>query len=99
MVHATPKNIGAAWTSNGSFYFKSFDVVVVNTGQDDIDLSKVCYQAYDAKGAGYEVDAVDEALVIGMLKPGISVKGFYQSSGLDEGAYNAFMIKAFLCNQ
>ncbi|MHC8346714.1 DUF4354 family protein [Pseudomonas sp. RT6P73] len=92
MLWSTQKDQGSIWTSERSFHFKSFDAMLLNGGQKDVDLSKLCFQAYDAKGNAYHVDTIDESLVQGVLKPGKAVRGFYQFTG-DDGVYSASMVK------
>ncbi|MBB6155251.1 hypothetical protein HDC30_002474 [Pseudomonas sp. JAI115] len=97
LLHSVQKDQGSVWTGTVSYYFKSFDAVLVNTGKEDIDLSTLCFKAYDAKGQAYAVDAMDEALAQGTLKASASVKGFYQFSGQDDGVYGASLVKAQPC--
>lgn len=97
LLHSTQKDQGSVWTGEVGYYFKAFDAVLVNTGKEDIDLDTLCFEAFDAKGHGYSLDAMDEALAQGTLKAGSSVKGFYQFSGKDAGVYEANLIKALPC--
>lgn len=97
ILYSTYKDQGSVWSSARSYYFKAFNTVVLNVGNHDVELSKVCYSAYDAKGNVYALDTMDEALSVGVLPPGKTVQGFYQFTGKDEGVFDAFIVKAAHC--
>lgn len=96
VLFSTQKNQGVVWTSEKAAYFKSFNASLLNGGKKDIDLSKICYKAYDSKGNSYQLDTIDEKLSQGLLKSGKSVQGFYQFVSEDEGVYGASLVKALL---
>jgi hypothetical protein len=90
---STHKNQGSIWASGKGVYFKAFEATLLNTGKEDLDLSKLCFQAYDAKGNAYGVDTIDQGLTEGTVKPLQSVRGFYQFTG-EKGVLDASMVKA-----
>ncbi|WAC46449.1 DUF4354 family protein [Pseudomonas sp. SL4(2022)] len=90
---STYKNQGSIWANGNGVYFKAFDASLLNTGKEDVDLSKLCFQAYDAKGNAYGIDTIDESLSEGILKEWQSVRGFYQFTG-EMGVLDASMVKA-----
>ncbi|WP_277761073.1 DUF4354 family protein [Pseudomonas sp. A34-9] len=96
MLFLTQKSMGAVWTSEKTAHIKSFDALLFNGGKKEIDLGSVCYKAYDAKGNSYRLDATDENMTKGLLKPGKSVKGFYEFLSEDEGIYSASVVKVLL---
>lgn len=57
------------------------DATLLNMGQKDVDLSKLCFQANDGKSTTYQVDTIDERLAQGTLKSGKAVSGFFQFTG------------------
>lgn len=93
VLFSIEKTQGSMWTSTKSAYFKSFDAMLLNGGENDIELKDVCYKAYDSIGNAYKLDTIDERLSSGILKAGESISGFYQFSSDGEGVYDASVVK------
>ncbi|MCI4604634.1 DUF4354 family protein [Pseudomonas fluorescens] len=76
VLYSNQKDQGVVWTNGKTMYYKSFKASLLNVGVKDIELSGLCYKAYDAKGNSYELDTIDEKLSQGFLKSGKTVQGF-----------------------
>lgn len=96
VLYSNQKDQGVVWTNGKTMYYKSFKASLLNVGVKDIELSGLCYKAYDAKGNSYELDTIDEKLSQGFLKSGKTVQGFYQFVSEDESVYGASLVKALL---
>ena len=66
---------------------------LINIGPKPVDLSKVCFKAYDDKGKEFKVDTIDEVFTTGILKAQGHIKSFIEFASEDDAVYNAQMVK------
>lgn len=93
MVRASQGERSAISVGDKSFYVKSFNVELLNIGPKPVDLSKVCFKAYDDKGKEFKVDTIDEAFTTGMLKAQGHIKSFIEFASEDDAVYKAQIVK------
>lgn len=93
MVRSNQGELSAVSVGNKAFYVKSFNVELLNIGPKPVDLSKVCFKAYDDKGKEFKVDTIDEAFTTGMLKAQGHIKSFIEFASEDDAVYKAQIVK------
>lgn len=92
-VYATQQQQGSASIGTHTFHTKDFSVSLANLSDKNIDLSKLCLQAFTPDGKIFKLDTVDEKLSVGILKPKASVKGLATFSSSDDSVYKASLVK------
>ncbi|MFW5389532.1 DUF4354 family protein [Yersinia sp. 2544 StPb PI] len=92
-VYATEKSNGSMSVGGKNAYTKTFDIVVANISDKDIDLSKFCLKAYSPDNKEFTPDTIDEVLTKGTLKEGTSVKSFAMFASENDAVYKAALIK------
>lgn len=93
MVRASQGERSAISVGDKSFYVKSFNVEVLNVGPQPVDLSKVCFKAYDKGGKEFKVDTIDEVLTTGTLKAQGHIKSFIEFASENDGVFDAQIVK------
>lgn len=74
-VYSTEKSKGSMSIGGKDAYTKSFEVVVANLSDKDVDLSTLCLKAVAPNQQEFKLDTVDEKLTKGLVKKGQQVKG------------------------
>ncbi|MHA7846766.1 DUF4354 family protein [Serratia sp. D1N4] len=92
-VYSTQQNQGSAAIGSKVFHTKSFIVSVANMSDKNLDLSKLCLQAFSSDGKIFKLDTVDEKLTSGGLTPKAMVKGVAVFASSDESVYKASLVK------
>ncbi|WP_337261872.1 MULTISPECIES: DUF4354 family protein [unclassified Serratia (in: enterobacteria)] len=92
-VYATQQQQGSASIGNHSFHTKDFTVSLANLSDKNIDLNKLCLQAFAPDDKKFKLDTVDETLTVGILKPKALVKGLATFSSSDNSVYQASLVK------
>ncbi|MFD1260274.1 DUF4354 family protein [Entomomonas asaccharolytica] len=93
MVRSSQGELSAVSVANKAFYVKSFNVELINIGPKPVDLSKVCFKAYDDKGKEFKVDTIDEVFTTGILKAQGHIKSFIEFASEDDAVYNTQIVK------
>ncbi|VEB99709.1 Uncharacterised protein [Cedecea lapagei] len=91
-VYATQKSDGSMSVGGKSAYTKTFEVMVANLSDKDVDLSKVCLKATAPDHKEFKLDTVDEDLTKGHLKAGKTVKGMAVFASEDAAVYRAALV-------
>lgn len=92
-IYSTEKANGSASFGASSVYTKTFDIILSNLTDNEVDLSKVCLKAYAPGNKELRLDTIDEALVSGILKKGQPVKGVAIFSSQDDAISKATLVK------
>ncbi|MEX3137550.1 DUF4354 family protein [Serratia ureilytica] len=92
-VYAKEINLGSISIGDNVAYTKSFEVVLVKLSGGVTDLSKLCLSAFTSDGMHFQLDTIDENLVIGKLKPGKIVKGNATFSSDNDNVLKANSVK------
>ena len=91
-VYATHKSTGSMSVGGKSAYTNTFEVMVANVSDKDIDLSKVCLKATAPDHKEFALDTVDEALSKGSLRAGKMAKGIAVFASEDAKVNDALLI-------
>ena len=92
-VYATERSQGSISIGAKNAYTKTFEVALAKLSGDSVDLSKVCLKAYSSENKEFKLDTVDQALSVGSLKEGKTVKGIAVFSSGDEAVLKATLVK------
>lgn len=92
-VYSTEQSKGSVSIGGNDVYTKTFEVVVANLADKEIDLSKLCLKASSPDHQEFKLDTVDEKLTKGTVKQGQSVKGIALFSSDNAAVQQAALIK------
>ncbi|WP_265515578.1 DUF4354 family protein [Nitratireductor luteus] len=94
LLVATPTSTSTMVAGADVAFMRQFDILLVNGGDQAIDLSKSCLQLVGVDdGGNFELEMVDEKLVTGVLEAGASRKGFARFASEDRAVYDADIVR------
>lgn len=93
IVNSKLRNQSAMAVGGEIKYSKTFDVTLVNSSDEPLDLKNGCFKAVMPDKSEQSVDTIERILTRGMLQKGASVKGFVGFAAKDENIYKASAVK------
>ncbi|MGY2293480.1 DUF4354 family protein [Pseudomonas sp. SDO528_S397] len=96
VMYSTEQDQDSTWTNSKVTYARTFDAMLLNRVENDVNPSTVCYQTDDAEGSCYKLNNVGETLTKVFLKSAEAIKGFYHFISESAGTYDAYIIKILL---
>ncbi|MDR0251794.1 MAG: DUF4354 family protein [Brucellaceae bacterium] len=93
IVSSQVRNLSAMAVGNEISYTKTFDVTLVNSSDEPLNLKTGCFKAVMPDKSEQTVDTIERILTRGMLQKGASVKGFVGFAAKDENIYKASAVK------
>lgn len=93
IIVSTVRNLSAMAIGDDILYTKTFDIIIHNSSEAPLDLTKGCFQAVMPDKTVLRPDTIDKSLFKGILKAGEQRKGFVAFSTADESVYKASAVK------